>query len=463
MLAEQVLKSIWEYGGAALPDTTHLRFSADQTSLPSTYQVGALASAAIAAQALAAQQIWLQRGGAAQHIHIDHRHALAMCRSERYLQINGEAPADLWSPIAGYYQAGDGRWIQLHTNFPHHRDGVLRILDCDNERAAVAAAIRNWSAAELESCLAEQAMCAAMIRTPAEWQAHPQAQAVAALPLFEIRKIGEAPVRPFLPFRDQRPLDGVKVLDLSRVIAAPVAGRTLAQHGAEVLAVSAAHLPNILPLVMDTGRGKRSAQIDLRSSVGNAQMHALMADADVFLQAYRPGALAGFGFAPEALCEQYPGLICVSLSAYGHAGPWAQRRGFDSLVQSASGIAFEEGMAAGLSSPGKLPCQALDHATGYLMAMATMMALQRRAQEGGSWEVRVSLAQTGHFLQSLGRRALHEQSAELTPQEIAAFRQTTESGFGRMEAIAPVEAMSLTPPYFAQAAVAPGTHAASWS
>ncbi|MCX7220586.1 MAG: CoA transferase [Burkholderiales bacterium] len=465
MSATSTLHALWKFAGGHPDFLRHLQFAGDSAQLPSVFQVGDIASASIAAPALMAAQIWHQRGGAVQQVCIDQRHALAMFRSERYLRLDGQAPADPWSPIAGYYQCGDGRWIQLHTNFPHHRDGVLKLLQCADDRAAVAQAISGWQAAELESQLALAGMCASMIRTPQEWQAHAQARAIAALPLFEIERIGEAAPRP-LPaisnLQSARPLSGLKVLDLSRVIAAPVAGRSLAQHGADVLAISAAHLPNIMPLVIDTGRGKRSAQLDLREDSGRAELHHLLRDTDVFLQAYRPGALSAQGFSAQEMAQLYPGIIHVSLSAYGHRGPWAERRGFDSLVQSASGIAFEEGQAAGLAGPGKLPCQALDHATGYLAAFATMLALQRRAQEGGSWQVRVSLAQTGHWLQSMSRRGLHENAAELSPSEIAASLQVSDSAYGQISAVSPVEQMSATPVYFDKPPVPLGTHRAQW-
>ncbi|WP_394780347.1 CoA transferase, partial [Undibacterium sp.] len=398
--ADAALRSFWQLAGGDAAALDMLSFTGSDAQLSSAFHVGALASASIAAQALAAAELWRLRTGQRQHIQIPMRKALAMFRSERYLTVDGKPPAQIGSPLTGYFQAGDGRWLQLHTNFLHHRDGVLQVLQCENSHSAVATAICNWNAAELDERLAQQGMCAALIRSPQEWQAHPQAAAIAGLPLLEIIRIGDAPAE--LPQVGEssasRPLSGVRVLDLSRVIAAPVAGRTLAQHGADVLAISAAHLPNIEPLVIDTGRGKRSAQLDLRSGHAREKLKELIRGADVFLQAYRPGALAGLGFTTEELCELRPGLIQVSLSAYSHAGPWAGRRGFDSLVQSATGIAYTEGLAAGLAGPGKLPCQALDHATGYLAAFGTMVALKRRAEEGGSWLVRVSLAQTGHWL-----------------------------------------------------------------
>jgi crotonobetainyl-CoA:carnitine CoA-transferase CaiB-like acyl-CoA transferase len=447
-----LLQSLWNIAGADPQGLASMRFDTSAPSLPSSFHVGPIAAATIGAQALAAAELWHCRTGRRQSVEVEMRRALAMFRSERVLQVDGRPPADPWSPIAGYYQAKDGRWIQLHTNFPHHRDGVLRVLECEEKRDAVAAAIRQWEAASLDARLADEGMCAALIRSPDEWNAHPQAQALAALPLFDIVRIGDAPPQPLDRIRDSnaaaRPLSGVRVLDLSRVIAAPVAGRTLAQHGADVLAIGAAHLPNILPLVIDTGRGKRSAHLDLREPAQRARLYELVREADVFLQAYRPNALASLGFSPEALAEAKPGIVYVSLSAYGHVGPWAQRRGFDSLVQSATGIAWQEGRAAQLDGPGKLPCQALDHATGYLAAFGAMIALRRRATEGGSWLVRVSLAQTGRWLQSLGPVVDGLNAPDLGRDEYAPWMHVMESPFGRVTAVAPVERMSETMPHF---------------
>ena len=235
-----------------------------------------------------------------------------------------------------------------------------------------------------------------------EWDRHPQGSAIAKEPLFTIEKIGEGP-RLSLDPAGERPLAGMKILDLTRIIAGPVCGRTLAAHGADVLLVTAAHLPAMLPLVIDTGRGKLSASVDLRDTGGRETLAALARDADVFVQGYRPGAIAGRGFGPQDIARLRPGIVYASLCAYGYAGPWAGRRGFDSLVQTASGLNDAEAQAFGSREPKALPAQVLDHATGYLLAFAVMAALVRRVEEGGSWHVRVSLAQTGSWFRRLGR------------------------------------------------------------
>jgi crotonobetainyl-CoA:carnitine CoA-transferase CaiB-like acyl-CoA transferase len=433
----------------------------DTPSLPSRFHVGPLAAATIGVQALSAAQIWQTRTGRSQQVTIDQQQALAIFRSERYLRVDGRTVDQDLCPLFGYYQTLDGQWVQLHTNFAHHRNGLLALLDCGPTRDEVAAALAGWSAEKLETQLTKMGLVGSAIRTTAQWQKHPHCAALAGLPLFEIERIGDADPETIGRGVDPvRPLSGVRVLDLSRVIAAPVAARTLAQHGADVLAIGAPHLPNILPFLIDTGRGKRAASLDLRKQADQLALMALVRESDVFVQAYRPGALANKGFGPEALMKVRPGLVYVTLSAYGHAGPWAGRRGFDSLVQSATGIAHAE--SAGQAQPGKLPCQALDHATGYLAAFGAMVALQRRAQEGGSWLVRVSLAQTAQWLRSMGEPTEGDKSTELTEDDVKPWLQVTDSMFGRVSAIAPIEQMSLTPPRLDLPPVAVGTHKPSW-
>ncbi|CAE6687797.1 CoA-transferase family III [Paraburkholderia aspalathi] len=463
MTPELALKHIWM---TAQCDPTALRsvsLPGTDPGLPSVYRVGALAQATIAASGLAAAEYHRLRTGRRQHVTVEMRRALASFRSERYLRIDDGPPPALRDPVMGFYATRDGRWIQLHTNFPHHLEGVLKVLGCANDRAAVAEAIRGWDGATLDQTLADAGLCAALIRTPDEWAALDQAKAIAGLPLFEIERIGDAPVEPPREAGAERPLAGVRVLDLSRIIAGPVAGRALAQHGAEVLMVNGPHLPNIAPLVIDNGRGKRSAVIDLRDATGRETLNGLVSDADVFLQAYRPGALTARGFGPEELARVRPGIVYVSVCAYGHKGPWAARRGFDSLVQSASGIAFTEREAAGWDEPKHLPCQALDHATGYLAAFGAMAALARRATEGGSWHVRVSLAQTGRWLQSFGLLPDGWKAPDVSIDDVRDCLGSVQSAFGRVLGVLPAERLEETPARFDLPPARIGAHEAKWA
>jgi crotonobetainyl-CoA:carnitine CoA-transferase CaiB-like acyl-CoA transferase len=457
-----ILSALWRQ--AALDPAALAQISLTGTGpiQPSSFRVDAAAQASIAATGLTAAQIHQRRGGGAQRVAVDMRDAAIEFRSEHWLSIAGRLAGARWDAIAGLYQCGDGRWVRLHTNFPHHRDGALCLLgNIAHDRASVAKALANWNAAAFEAAAAEAGLVVTMTRSLTEWEASPQGQAAASLPAVLIEKIGDAPPVP-LPSAAARPLAGMRVLDLTRVIAGPVAGRTLAAHGADVLHISAAHLPSFDELVMDTGRGKRSAALDLRALADRARLHELAARADIFLQGYRPGAIALHGFAPETLAAQHPGIICVSLSAYGHLGPWAARRGFDSLVQNANGMNDAEAVAAGEAKPRPLPCQALDHASGYLLAFGAMAALLRRAEEGGSWLVRVSLAGTGEWIKRLGRLEAGLSAPGLASHDIAAALEESDSGFGRMRATRHAARLSATPPRWDLPAMPLGSHAPEW-
>ncbi len=462
MTPELALTRLWQLAHGEPGALARAAVTGQDPTLPSTFHVGTLAAATIAAAGLAAAECHRLRTGVAQRVDVSMHDALVAFRSERYLRVDEGPPPELRHPVTGFYDTRDGRWIQLHANFAHHLHGILDVLGCGPQRDDVAAAIRTWDGVALDTELAEAGLCAALIRTPDEWVAHDQARALASLPLFEIERIGNAPVEAIGRGEPDQPLAGVRVLDLTRIIAGPVAGRTLASHGAQTLLVNGPHLPNIASLVIDNGRGKRSTWIDLRETAGVATLRALARDADVFLQAYRPGALAARGFSPHALAEQRPGIVCVSVSAYGHAGPWSMRRGFDSLVQSASGIAWSEQHAAHTDGPRHLPCQALDHATGYLAAFGAMIALARRATEGGSWHVRLSLAQTGRWLQSFGVVPDGLHAPDFAPDDVRDRIDRSASPFGTIDAVRPAERLSATPPRFTRPPVPLGTDEARW-
>lgn len=454
-----VLAGLWRLAGHDDSALGSVALTGVEPVLPSSFAVGVAAQATIAASALAASELWRQRTGRRQHVAVDMRAAGTEFRSERYLRLDGKVPAEYHDSLAGLYCCGDGRWVRLHTNLPHHCGGLLKLLGCEHDRVAVQRTLDGWEAEKLEDAAAAAGLVVTACRTFAEWDAHPQGRAVATLPLFSIERIGDAPAKP-LPAAE-RPLSGIKVLDLTRIIAGPVCGRTLAAHGADVLLVTAPHLPSMRPLVIDTGRGKLSTSIDLREAGGRETLAALIPEADVFVQGYRPGAIAAFGFGPEEIAKLHPGIIYVSLCAYGHAGPWARRRGFDSLVQTASGFNAAEAEAFGQSKPRELPAQELDHATGYLLAFATMTALKRRAENGGSWHVRCSLAQTGHWLRSLGRVA-GTQCLDPRSADVRDLLDETPSGFGRLTTVRHAALMSETPPRWARQSVPLGTHPPTW-
>ena len=462
------LAALWLRIGGDADALRAVTLTGTEPALPSSFAVGTAAQVSIAASTLASAEIGRLRSGTTiQRVSVDMRHAAVEFRSERYLRVNGAPPPDPWDKIAGVYRCGDGGWVRLHTNFAHHRDGVLRLLGSAHERADVQRALQAWAAADFESAAAEAGLVVAALRSFDEWDAHPQGRAVAALPVLSIERIEPAgtgpPPEAMAPTAATEPvLNGLRVLDLTHVIAGPVAGRTLAAHGADVLSITAAHLPSIETTVIDTGRGKRSAQLDLRTAEGHARLALLVQGADVFLQGYRPGGLAGRGFGASALAERRPGIVVASLSAYGHAGPWAMRRGFDSLVQSASGFNVAEGAAAGSAKPLPLPAQALDHASGYLLALGIQLALLRRASEGGSWQVRVSLAQTGRWLRGLGRVAGGPVAHDPSFGDVAGLLEVSESGFGRLDAVRHAGMLGGRPTRWSLPAMPLGTHAAEW-
>lgn len=456
-----ILKSIWTSAGGDVAALARVHLTGDEPQIPSSFRVAVAGQTTIAAAGLAAAEIWRLRSGDAQDVAVDMRHAVVECRSERYLRLDDKPPPPAWDAIAGVYKTGDNRFVRCHTNFPHHRDAVCKVLGCMPEREKVQAALMQWKGEDFEAAAYAAGGAVALMRSYDEWSVLQQARALGQLPLISIEKIGDA--APKLWPQGDRPLSGLRVLDLSRVIAGPVAGRTLAAHGADVLLVSGPELPAIPWLTIDTGRGKLTTFIELKSDAGRAQMRTLLNDADIFSQGYRPCALSALGFSPEQTAEINPGIVYVTLSAYGHAGPWAGRRGFDSLVQTTTGFNDAEGKAAGIDGPKELPAQMLDHATGYLMAFGAMMAKARQALEGGSWHVRVSLAQTGCWLWNLGRLDDGLNTPDLAGEAVqAAFMEAVPSGFGTLTAVRHSAVLSRTPAQWSRPAMPLGSHPPQW-
>ena len=454
------LGPIWRAGG--LPEQTlqQLSLTGGDPVLPSSFAVGTAAQTTLAAAALAATELGHDRNGLRQQVQVDMLHAALECCG--HFTIDGRAP-DVWDKIAGLYPCRDGGWVRLHTNFAHHRDGVLRLLGLtagpDTEREAVAAALQKWRALDFEDAAAQAGLVVAALRSFDEWDRHPQSAVVTRDPLVAIEKIGDAEplVLPALSI-DARPLTGLRVLDLTRILAGPVGGRTLAAYGADVLLVNGPHLPNI-EAIIDTSRGKLSALADLREATGRASLLAVLRDAHVFIQGYRPGALAARGFAPGDVAQARPGIVMVSLSAYGESGPWAGRRGFDSLVQTATGINHAEAQAAGSPQPKPLPMQVLDMATGFLIAFGAQAAVLRQQREGGSWHVRVSLARTALWLRGLGRVANGFSAAR---PDFHDRMETHPSGFGALSAMRHAAVFSHTPAGGARPSMPPGSHPLAW-
>ncbi|WP_235961925.1 CoA transferase [Falsiroseomonas selenitidurans] len=455
----QALTDLWTRLDLPPEALAQVALSGAEPALPSSFAIGTAAQASIAAVALAAAEFHRLRGGPAQSVRVAMRDAAIEFRSERYLRL-GEGPLpDLWDPIAGLYRCAGG-WLRVHTNFRHHRDGLVRLLGTADTREAVAAELARRDALAVEREAAEAGLVVAALRDLAEWDASAPGQAVAAEPLVAVERIGDAPPR--LPGLGARPLSGIRVLELTRIIAGPVAGRLLAAHGAAVLHITAPHLPQVEPLVMDTGRGKRSAFLDLRRPGEARRFRDLATQADVVLQSYRPGGLDDLGLGAAALARLRPGLIHASLSAYGFTGPWAGRRGFDSLVQAASGLNRAEAAAARSTEPKALPAQALDHAGGTLLALGILVALLRRARQGGTWQVRVSLARTALWLRSLPRLPQGFAAPDPRFEEVADRIETVESRFGRLALVRHAARLSATPAAWATPPMPLGSDAPVW-
>jgi crotonobetainyl-CoA:carnitine CoA-transferase CaiB-like acyl-CoA transferase len=433
--------------------------------LPTPFRIGAAGAAALAATGLAAADLWELRSGRRQQVAVDLRQAVASLRSGHYLQVNGAKVRSERNPVMGMYPAKNGRWSYIHANFPNHRAAALRVLGCEENREAVRNAVATWDALELEEAIIAAGGAGGMVRSMAEWAQHPQAAAIASLPLMEIVKIGEAPPEK-LP-EGGRPLSGIRVLDLTRVLAGPTCARTLAEHGADVLKITAPHIAVRDDQEYDTGHGKLSARLDLRQPAELDTLRGLVRQADVFSQGYRPGTLSNRGLSPEELTKLRPGLVYVSLCAFSHLGPWASRRGFDTVVQNVSGITTRQGELFPGAEPGPqfYPVSAIDYLTGYLMAFGAMVALARRAKEGGSWLVRISLAQTGRWLVARGEvpaAALTDVPNEFPQADIDRWSIDSDTPAGRLRHLGPTVELSETKPYWARPSVPLGYNDPVW-
>ncbi|OAJ48643.1 CoA transferase [Pseudomonas marginalis] len=424
-------------------------------ALPSTFAVTDLACASVGAAGQAVAQLIQQQTGRLPGVSVDRRLA-SFWFSSSIRPVGWETPP-LWDPVAGDYASADG-WIRLHTNAPHHRAAAERVLGKAADRSEMAAYVAKWKAAELEQAIVDEGGCAAQMRSWQAWQSHPQGLAVNAEALVQRQTYQTTPDKAWLG-SVARPLAGLKVLDLTRVLAGPVASRFLAGLGADVLRIDSPswNEPGVVP---EMTLGKRCARLDLKSAEGRRIFASLLQDTDILFHGYRADALEQLGYTASTLQTLAPGLIDVSLNAYGWSGPWRNRRGFDSLVQMSCGIA-----AAGMAwkqadKPVPLPLQALDHATGYLMAASALQALSERLKSGRGGSARLSLARTAKLLVEAGQ--VPEQPAlraEEASDQGLVVEQTAWGPAHRL--LAPVT-ISGTPLQWDLAAGELGSHRAQW-
>lgn len=392
---------VWAALGGA-PDLADRVSHGPPGGLPAAVPVMALGRAASAACSLAAAELLaVRRGGEVPAVRVDDDAVATAFTSERHLLIDGR-PGATFAPLSRFWPAADG-WVRTHANYPHHRSRLLAALGLDDSGdtgalvARVAGALATRTGEEVQESVYAAGGLAVAVRSAALWASSEPGRAAAARPLVERRPADTGAGRgsPVLPAAGL-PAAGVRVLDLTRVIAGPVATRTLGLLGADVLRIDSPRLPELPDAHADTGFGKRSTALDLARRADRATFEELLATADVVVTGYRPGALDRHGLSAQALLERRPGLIVAQLSAWGFDGPWAERRGFDSLVQAASGIALLQGGPGG--RPGALPGQFLDHGTGYLLAAAVLRALTERHTSGGGRHLRLSLATTACWL-----------------------------------------------------------------
>ncbi|GAA0281662.1 CoA transferase [Cryptosporangium japonicum] len=450
--------AIAEFWGGPAEALARLRIEGPPETLPSVLPVTDLAVASVAAAGLAAGELLAARGGGVRECVVDRRAVATAFTSERHLRLDG-AEVGGWAPLSGFFRTRDG-WVRTHANYPHHEERLLTALGLPpgSDRAEVAAELARRDAADVEDVVVAAGGLALAVRSPDEWAGSPAGRAASTGPLVDVDHApGGVPARRDGNGRDRRdgngPAAGVRVLDLTRVIAGPVATRTLAYLGADVLRVDPPGLPELTAAHLDTGVGKRSTLLDLRSPGDRRTFDELLAGADVVVTGYRSAAVNALGLDADRLRAARPGLVVAGLTAWGTAGPWRARRGFDSLVQAATGVATLTADAAG--RPGVLPAQALDHATGYLLAAAILRALARPATGA---TIRVSLARTAAWLLNAPR----PRSTGTEPERSDAWLAELPSSYGVVRHAVPPFHLDGRPRDWTTGPVAWGTSEPRW-
>ncbi|HUO89551.1 MAG TPA: CoA transferase [Rhizomicrobium sp.] len=465
-VAERAFGELIALDARERPDFVHV---AEETpALKTRFYADEAAAAAIAAGATVATDIWTLRSGVKQDVRVGTREAAAGLVGFLHQKFADTAKAP---PMRGQLEAArtaangfkktrDGRYVFLHPSFPESTKRLLKVLGCPDTEEAVNATMLKWDALDFESAVAAAGACAGLARTPEEWDASEQGRILATRPVVEVIKIGDSRPEPFARDGNQ-PLSGIRVLDLTRVLAGPTCARTLAQYGADVMVISSPNLPSVPYFVTDTGHGKLAAFVDLATEDGRATLRKLVRGADVFSQGYRQGALERHGFGPIELAQLRPGIVVTAINCYGHEGPWRARPGWEQLGQTVTGMAMVHGGAEG---PKLQPGAVTDYTTGFLAAYGSLIALQRRALYGGSYLVRVSLAQTAMWIRALGLapESRLEDARQVTPDEVRGWSITSETGFGPMTHLRPPVTMSATPARWRRGVVPLGTHAPVW-
>ncbi len=463
---KSAFEEVMEIRGRGLPSEGEVAITGADPVLSTEFKIGETCAAVLAGVGVAISDIWEMKTGQRQMSSVDVRAAAAGLRSSTYMQkpdsdgifqpvVNPQHEAMI--KMTQPWPTKDGRWFLPHFGLPNLKERVMGVLGCESNPASVAEAVAKWGALDLEAAIDEARACGAMVRNNDEWLAHPHGQVLAGKPIVEIIKIADSPAEP-LP-AGPRPLSGIRALDLTRILAGPIAARTLAENGADVLMVTAENLPQIKEHVMDTSHGKRSCFLDLKTTAGAERLREMVASADVFSQGYRPGMLAGLGFSPEDLAQIRPGIVYLSISCFGADGPFSHRAGWEQVAQTVTGICNDGGDD---TRPGLLPAAACDYTTGYLGAYGVLLALARRAREGGSYHVRVSLCQSGMFIYRQGKTAFDAPDMDLTPEELDDLRITSHTADGPLRHLGPILRLSETQPHWTRPTPKLGGNEAAW-
>ncbi|XAH23349.1 CoA transferase [Xylophilus sp. GW821-FHT01B05] len=439
---------------------------------PTPFRVGDTTAAVLAAVGVAANDLWQQRTGRRQQLRVDQRHAAATVRTVDYTRARNAAggyePVPIPQAMAHMlavtqpWPTRDGRWFLPHLNLPHLSQRVLEVLQCDSTPEAVRAAVGRWDADALEQAIAAARACGGTIRSAEEWLAHPQGRYLAARPVVEVDRIGHS-TPPALPAGAARPLSGVRVLDLTRILAGPIAGRTLAELGADVLMVTARHLPQTPEHVRDTSHGKRSCFLDLTRPADAERFAALVAEADVLVNGYRPGRLAALGFDEDHLWRLRPDLVQLQVSCYGSGGPWAERAGWEQVAQAVSGVCETQGRRIGAGPPKLVFAPLCDYTTGYLAAYGALLALGRRARQGGGWRVHTALCGAAMLVQRQGlAEGFVQAPGRLTETELQPLLVQQSTCYGELQTLGPALQLSDTPPRWDRPTPRLGGDRAEW-
>ena len=464
-----VLDELLKVRGCQNLEPGELHLSGTDPVMDSPFKLGEVAAAAHAGVGVAVNDIWELKTGRRQRVQISVRSAAASLKSNKYIAIkhkNGDYQKlvdqehEFNRKLNGVYRARDGRWVLPHFGLNHLRDRMLCLLGAHPEQSSIAKAVSKWDAIGLENAIAQMGLCGGMIRTHSDWLAESHGKILSKKPVLEVIKIGSSEPEPILS--GNRPLSGVKVLDLTRILAGPIAARTLAEHGADVLMVTAKHLPQVHAYVADTSHGKRSCFIDIKKNEGSRQLKDLVNRADVFSQGYRPGAMEKLGFGPKDLSQIRPGLIYLSINCYGFDGPFSNRGGWEQVAQIMTGLTTVDAVSTQTKPPKLLPAAANDYITGYLGAYGVLLALARRAKEGGSYHVRVSLCQTAMMLYRNGKTKSGLVPEELSVEEIDDLSIFSKTHFGEIKHLAPVLDLSETPPFWELSTPKLGENSGEW-